>query len=95
VSPFELLTYALATWYLSYIITAQDGPFLVLKRIRAMPLFFAVLQCIYCTAPYVAGVVYLVSRNTEYGLPIVQVVAVAGAALMLRAYTGAGLHDGL
>jgi len=93
VSPFELVTLALATWYLSYIITVQDGPFLVLKKARDK--WGGALKCIYCLAPYVAAAMYVVSRNNQYGLPIVQVVAIAGGALMLRAYTGAGLHDGV
>lgn len=91
-SLLDLLTCALATWYISYILTAQDGPFLLLKRLRAMPAFYKVLQCIYCTSPYVAALVYLAAQHEAVGLPVVQVIAIAGGALMLRSYTGAGAN---
>ena len=91
--PLDFLIHVLATWYISYILTAQNGPFSILAKIRAMPLFHNLLQCIYCTAPYVAAGVYLVGRHASIGYPVIQVIAVAGAALILRAYSGAGLHD--
>jgi hypothetical protein len=95
VTPFEFLCHALATWYISYILTAQNGPFAILVTIRAMPAFYELLQCIYCVAPYIAAGVYVIGRNSAIGYPVVQVLAVAGAALMLRSYTGAGVHNGL
>jgi hypothetical protein len=90
-SEFDFIIYALATWYISYIITAQSGPFDILEKMRQR--MGGLLSCIYCVAPYVAGIVYVVARNNEsIGYPLVVIFAIAGLSLMLRSYTGAGLH---
>jgi hypothetical protein len=93
-TEFEFIMFAMATWYLSYIITAQNGPFSILEmlRERTHQRMGGLLSCIYCVAPYIAGLVYVVSRNAEIGYPLVRVLAIAGFALMLRSYSGAGLH---
>jgi hypothetical protein len=90
VTVYDLGVAVLATWYISYILTAQKGPFLILERLRNR--FGGLLDCIYCIAPYVAAGIVLLMRNTSWGTPVVQVFAIAGGALMLRSYTGAGLH---
>ncbi len=88
---FDFLIYASATWYLSYVITAQSGPFSILEKMRQR--MGGLLSCIYCIAPYIAGIVYVVARHNEsIGYPLVCIFAVAGFAMMLRSYTGAGLH---
>lgn len=88
--PLDFIIYATATWYLSYVITAQDGPFSILEKMRQR--MGGLLSCIYCIAPYIAGIVYVVSRHEEVGYPLVCIFAIAGFSLMLRSYTGAGLH---
>jgi hypothetical protein len=87
------MIHVLATWYIAYILTAQNGPFSILARLRALPVLHDLLQCIYCAAPYVAVGVYAVGGHEGMGYPIIQVIAIAGAALMLRSYTGAGMRD--
>lgn len=89
----DLIVAALATWYISYIVTAQNGPFLIFARLRRVKQFGGLFSCIYCTSPYVAGGIYVVMRYTSWGAIPAQILAIAGAALMLRAYTGAGIHD--
>lgn len=89
--PFDLLAYALATWYLAHVTATLDGPFSLLKRLRDRKYMGGLFECVYCLAPYVGAVVYLTAQN-EYGRYGVEVFAIAGAALMLRTYTGAGMH---
>lgn len=90
-SEFDFIIYSSATWYVSYILTAQNGPFSILERTRDR--VGGLLSCIYCIAPYIAAVVYVAAESHEsIGYPVVCVFAVAGFALMMRSYTGAGLH---
>jgi hypothetical protein len=90
-NQYNLIVAIFATWYLSYILTAQSGPFLILERIRNR--VGGALNCIYCTSPYVAAIVWLGIQHTTWGIDVAQIFAIAGAGLMLRSYTGAGLHD--
>jgi hypothetical protein len=90
-NPPDFIVAILSTWYISYILTAQTGPFLILEKVRDRA--GGVFDCIYCIAPYVAGIVWLVMQYIEQGNDIAQVFAIAGGALMLRSYTGVGLHD--
>ena len=89
----DFISHVLATWYLSYILTAQNGPFLILARLREVSMFKGLLSCIYCVAPYVALGVYLAAKNGSLGAPGVRILAIAGGALMARSFTGAGMHD--
>ena len=91
-SPFDLLVSALATWYIAYVISAHSGPLRLLERLRRVEPLQEFLSCIYCLSIWVALTVYLVMSYPDYHRPLVEVPAIAGAALMLRAYTGAGLH---
>lgn len=75
---------ALATLYLSEIITGKDGPFGIFAKLRALP-SMGLLRCIWCTAPYVA---LLMLGVYWFAPPVVYVFAVAGLALALRSYTG-------
>ena len=90
-TPHDFIVAILATWYIAYILTAQSGPFLVLERIRNR--VGGAFECIYCISPYVAAVVFAAIQHTSWGIDVAQIFAIAGAALMLRSYTGAGLHD--
>jgi hypothetical protein len=92
VSEYDLIVAAIATWYLSYVITAQTGPFLIFEKLRQSKAG-GLFSCIYCTSPYVAGGIYAAMRCTSWGITLAQILAIAGAALMLRSYTGAGMHD--
>lgn len=75
-----------AVLYVSLALTSQDGPWGLFRRLRAAwpggP-----LRCIVCTAPYVAGALLAL-----YPWPptrwVIWALGLAGAALMLRTYTG-------
>lgn len=87
-SALDLLVLSIAVWFTSHLLTHELGPFSILARIRVS---ISVLQCIYCTAFWVAIILYAIY---VYWTPIpAHVLAVGGAALMLRSYTGAGIHD--
>ena len=90
-TPFDLLILALATWYSAYAVSKTSGPFNVMGRFRSrFPFGMRDAQgyyCIVCAAPWIAGALFLVACTPLQ--PIVVVLAVAGAALMLGAYSGA------
>lgn len=90
-SPFDFLVSALATWYLAYVISAQSGPLRLFERLRRVGQLHELLSCIYCLSVWVAGGVYLVMVHTDVQW-LVYIPAVAGAALMLRSYTGSGMN---
>lgn len=88
--PFDFLLLSCATWYISYVITAQDGPLGLLLRLRQTKGLQGVTSCIYCVTPYVAFTMY--GMMIHSGEVVVYGFAIAGASLMLRSYTGAGVH---
>lgn len=88
--PFDLLILALATWYIAHVITRTDGPYAVFRKLRqAMPMG-GLLTCINCAAIWIAVGLWVVWQT-----PIAALVlpfAVAGAGLMIGAYSGATHH---
>lgn len=87
----DFLLLSIATWRLSYMIVKEDGPYNILTRFRARFSLGGLTTCIYCLSVWIAALLYVVFI---YAAPIVYVLAVSGGALMLRSYTGAGVHDG-
>lgn len=84
--PLDLLTLALATLYLSYALTKTDGPFHLFATIRQRLPLGGLSKCIVCAAPWIAVVFYgLLSTPLQ---AIVEVFAVAGAAIVLAHYVG-------
>jgi hypothetical protein len=63
---FELVLVALITWRVAVLLVMDDGPFFVIRKVRAAlwrdglptPLFGEVLQCVGCTSFYTAPVAY-------------------------------------
>lgn len=90
-NPFDLLLIALATLYVSHVLTHTEGPFFAFRWLRdrtrrPFNLFpFALLDCIWCTVVWVAGVMLFI--YFVYPL-IVWLFAIAGAAMMIWTYTG-------
>jgi hypothetical protein len=86
-SAFDLIVLALATMYAAHAITSTDGPFFVFLKLRERTrhVLKGLLDCIVCTAFWVALVLLLL-----YGIApgFIWVLAVAGAALAVRTYTG-------
>lgn len=81
-----------ATWYIAETISSKAGPFNVFTRIRERLPLGGLTSCIYCTVPWVALVLYTVYFRHFAIESFVHVFAIAGAALMLRSYTGVR-HD--
>lgn len=77
----RLLLLALATWRLAHMLVVERGPFGVLSALREQVRgteLSRMLDCLWCTALWVALALTVVER--VWRLPV-QVLAVAGAAL--------------
>lgn len=87
-TPFTFLLLTLAAYYLAEIVTTKSGPFDVFARLR-MRSKSGLLACIWCFIPY-ATIAILALTFIPYAIMIVYVLAICGAAMMLRSYTGSG-----
>lgn len=85
--PIDLLIVASATFYLSYVLTSLAGPFDAFTRFRARFPLGGLTSCIWCAAPWIAALVYVVTLTPAR--PLVDIFAIAGAALMLGTFSGA------
>lgn len=85
-TPTDFLVLALATAYSAHVISSTDGPFGVFASVRERLPLGGLTTCIYCLAPWCAGALWLVSLTPL--APLVTLLAIAGAALMLTAWTG-------
>lgn len=81
----DLITIALASWYLAYVLVNLDGMFSVFQRVRSWRYTHNLTSCIYCTMPYMALACWLIWRVAP---EVIQVVGIAGLALMAHRYTG-------
>lgn len=83
----DFLIIVVATWYAAHAVTGTSGPFALFVRLRrALPLG-GLVSCIVCFAPWAALVLWALYLTPAR--PAVVVLAIAGAALMLGAWTGA------
>lgn len=85
--PLELLLLACATWRVAHMIALEHGPFKCFVWLRAVAPLGGVTTCEYCLTVWVAPAMVLC---LVYAPLVVWALAVSGAALMLKAYTGAG-----
>lgn len=86
----DLVLLAGAVWYISYALTALDGPLNLFVKLRALKLG-GLFDCIYCTAIWVGFVaIWLWMGGFE---TLLYPFALAGWSMMLRSYTGVGLND--
>lgn len=81
-SPLDTILLMLATWYAAHVIVYTDGMFGVFAHARKLGKLFA---CIYCLAPYAAALLLALWHVAPV---VVQVLGVAGGALILYRYTG-------
>lgn len=86
--PFDLLIIALATWYASYCISKKDGPFKVFAHVRTLLPLGGLTACIVCLSVWVAALLYALALVYA---PAVQVIGMAGAAILLHRFTGGDL----
>jgi hypothetical protein len=84
-TPFDLLRIALATWYVAYVVTSTSGPFKVFAFIRAHLPLGGLTTCIICLSIWAAAALYLLN---PFAPVVIDALAIAGAALMLHAYSG-------
>jgi len=85
--PLDLLILALASWRLAYLLTKEDLPYGIMRRIRERVTFGGLLLCIYCTSIWASIGCYLLWQTPL--APIVTILAISGGAMMLWRYTGA------
>lgn len=87
-TPLDLLTLTLATFYLAYAAVHLDLPFNAGKRFREnVTTFGGLLLCFLCCAWWVALILYVVQYHT---VDLTHVSAIAGAACLAYKYTGGG-----
>jgi len=81
---------SLAVWRISYMLTKEAGPRQIFTKLRSLAMG-GLFDCIYCTSVYVG---FLALLLWLWGVELVLYpFALSGCALMLRAYTGTGIHD--
>ena len=89
-SQFDFVILSIATWRLAYMLVSETGPMNLFVKLRER-LHGGLFDCIYCCSVWVA-MIWL--ALWYYGaIEVAYPFAISGAAMMLRAFTGAGLHD--
>lgn len=86
----DLILLSLATWRLSHMLSAEDGPFDIFHTMRSIWPGRILFTCIYCTSVWAAILlvgIHLLTPILSWWL------AISGAAMMLRSYTGAGMRS--
>lgn len=86
-TAFDLLLIALFAWYVSCILIRTDGPWHVFARLRKVTTVGGLLECMYCLAPWMAALAYLLLAHTD-AQEIVYIGAAAGLGMILHRYTG-------
>lgn len=92
----SLLLISTASWYIADAITHRSGPAGIFHKLRSRLQSDApgsageLVRCIYCTMFYVSIIVW----SVYVFLPeAIMPFSAAGLALMLRSYSGAGMHE--
>lgn len=82
----DLIILSLACWRGAYLITHEDAPFALMRKIRERWPLGGLLKCQYCASIWTAGFCYLLWLTPL--APLVYVLAVSGLAMLLYRYTG-------
>lgn len=82
----DFLILALATWRTAHLAVNEDAPFRLMARIRARTMLGGALNCVYCMSIWTAALMLALWFTPLQ--PVVMAMALSGAALMLRSYTG-------
>jgi hypothetical protein len=88
----RLLLAVLATWRVSHLIVAEDGPWDIVVRLRrrAGPgVLGRLMDCFYCTSLWIAAPFALVVTR-ELAAWVILWLAVSGGACLLERATGGG-----
>ena len=89
IPPLDLIIMAIATWRLSHMLTKEEGPYGVFLIARKK--LGGALNCIYCLSVWVG--MFCTALWYFNLMLIIYPLAISGLAMMLRSYTGAGMHD--
>lgn len=79
-----LLILSCAVWYIAYAVTSTHGAFKMFERLRKLP-HGGLLDCPVCLAFWVALIVVTLTLQR---VDLVQVLAVAGASMLLHSACG-------
>lgn len=85
--PLDLLIIALATFYCAFAISATRGPWHVFEWLRGHLPLGGLTSCLVCLSPWLAALFYVLIFTPLY--VAVDVLAIAGASVLLWRYTGA------
>lgn len=86
----DLAVIAIATWRLAYMISSESGPWNIFVWLRQRLALGGLTSCIMCLSVWVGAAMLAL----HLAVPIMTwALAASGLALMLRSYTGVGLHD--
>ena len=85
-----LIILGLATWRLAHMLTQEEGPRKLFVKLRSTA-HGGVFDCIYCTSVHVGFWVFFLWFIQ--GEILIYPFALSGLAMMLRSYTGVGIHD--
>ena len=88
-SPLDYIVIALATFYLSYVLTITEGPWKSLVKLRYWLPMGGMFECIYCAALWIGVGCYLL-YNTPLQ-PVVSICGVVGLGMAVFRFTG-GAH---
>lgn len=80
----ELLILSLACWRVAFLVTNDDAPLDLMKRLRDR--FGGGLMCIRCMSVWSAILMFLLWFTPLQ--PIVYIAAISGGSLMLHMYSG-------
>jgi len=94
-TPFNFFLLILASLGTAYLLTnaAFTGPFHLLTKLRERFPLGGLTTCIVCALPYVTALWLFVLLVVPEVVEVLWLAAAVGGALVLRHYTGIGLHD--
>ncbi len=84
--PLDFLILAFATFYASYAISATDGPAHVFAWLRLHLPIGGLTKCLVCLSPWLAALFYVLMPTALS--TIVDILAIAGASVLVWRYTG-------
>ena len=85
----DLAVLVFASWSLANMISREKGPWNIFERFRAWMPLGGLTACVYCSIRWIA--IFLLILHLIAPI-VIWALAISGAALMLRSYTGVG-HD--
>jgi len=82
----DLLILTLATFSMAYLLVKEDAPFGIMRRIRERTTLGGALNCIHCSAFWMAILCYILISTPL--APIVYVFAIRGGMQLAYRFTG-------